>query len=1577
MKSFKVRAVLVCCLVLSACAAECKTVFVSQVGGSDTYGGLSWGAAKATVTAGINAAVSGDEVWVAKGLYLGRITLKNGVGLYGGFAGSESVRDQRDSKTNLTVLDGGQAGSVVTTVSSPASSTRIDGFTIRNGKANDCGGGIYCSGSSVTISNNIITSNTATGFNIGYGGGIYCTNSSLATITNNTITGNTATVGYGGGIYCYSSSNTITNNTITGNTAGTGGGIDCEYSSSPAISNNTITGNNAWNGAGISCEFSSSPAISYNIIASNTASDHSGGGILCEYSSSPTISNNIIASNTSIFEGAGVYSDSSSPTITNNTIAGNTSTYDDCGGVYYSGGSPVIANNIVAFNSSGIHADTSSTLKSNCVFGNTRYNYWSALSQGVGDIIADPRIVISASGILHIQPTSPCRNAGDSTAPGLPSMDIDGQTRPEGTGLDIGADESYGETWIPPVIHVAPSGNDSNDGSSWSLAKKTVKAGISASFPCQEVWVAAGTYVENITLRNYVGLYGGFAGTETSRDQRNWKANQTILDGNQAGNVVTSPSGATASTIIDGFTIRNGRSINNKGSVTDGTGIWCYSSSPTISNNIITGNANADSDGGGICCYFSAARIVDNIISLNTTQKGGGIYCYTSTPTIVNNVFDSNSAGAGDGGGIYLDMGSNASSGSPVLCNNTFVSNTASRGGGIYFNCSPAVLSNCIMAFNSSGICCYSCTPVLQYNCVYGNTAYDYSSNDSGVVLLPGKNDISLDPLFVDRANRDYHLAASSPCIDAGNNAFVQPDWLDIDGQARVMGGDVDMGADESDGTLMVPTPSFNPDGGPYTAPQTVIVTCLWPGATIRYTTNGADPTEADPMIASGGTVTVGNDTVVKARAWSSAAITSRVKSATYTFAAATPTFSPDGATYSSPKNVTISCSTPGAVVHYTTNGAEPTENDPTIDLASYILVDTNNCTIKAKAWKSGWAPSPTKSATYHFSVSAPTFSPSGGTYSQAQDVAIACATPGAMIHYTTNGTTPTEADPVLASGSTVHIARNTPLTAKAFRSGWNTSPNKYAEYVISGSGSIICVKPDGDDNNDGLSWSSAKKTVQGAASACVAGMDVWVAAGTYKGSTTLKNGVALYGGFTGTEVSRGQRNWTTNWTTLDGNHLATVVAVASGAAASTRIDGFRIRNGKTTDGAGGGINCQSCSPTIVNNAITGNDGAYGGGICSSGSPTVSNNVIVGNTGGGGIYCVNGSPTISNNTITGNSTGAYGCGGIYFQTYLSSYTLSLSNNIVAFNSSGVCQRGGTSALRNNCVFGNGSYNYSGLSSGTGDISADPLFVSRTSGNCHLTAASPCINAGWNDAPGIPALDFDGQKRIQGGKVDIGADEWWPGAGDAKKIASGSIGLSAISVSAAFPDFFYVENDDRSAGIRVDKPGHGFAAGVRVDLDGTPGTNADGERVITASSVTPSGFGSVAPLAVSNKTLGGGPFGLQQALWGWVPVHQPDNTTKPEWLPSVGLNNIGLLVRTWGRVTYSGDGFFYIDDGSALDDNSTHKGVKVYGSVPVAPGIDPVGRQVFVTGISSCEKPGSDPVRIIRTRWPEDVSLAGE
>jgi len=196
------------------------------------------------------------------------------------------------------------------------------------------------------------------------------------------------------------------------------------------------------------------------------------------------------------------------------------------------------------------------------------------------------------------------------------------------------------------VVYVSKSGNDNNSGTSWAEAKLTVQAGINAAAPSQcEVWVAEGVYNERITLANGVAVYGGFAGDETVREQRDWAANLTVLDGaGLSGSGVTASSLSSTGTRIDGFTIRGG-------SATAGGGVHCNSASPAIVHNTITANS-ATVYGAGICCYSSSPIISSNVITENWgSHYGGGVFCDASCPTISDNVLQANHGSAGSSTG--------------------------------------------------------------------------------------------------------------------------------------------------------------------------------------------------------------------------------------------------------------------------------------------------------------------------------------------------------------------------------------------------------------------------------------------------------------------------------------------------------------------------------------------------------------------------------------------------------------------------------------------------------------------------------------------------------------------------------------------------------------------------------------------------------------------------------------------------------------------------------------------------------------------------------------------------------------
>jgi len=329
---------------------------------------------------------------------------------------------------------------------SASDSSRLEYCHLTHGRAtgsgeDDCGGAVYCSNSSPTISGNTISDNFADF----YGGGIYCGNNSNPTIVANIINRNRAAGG--GGIYCDNSSPSIIGNTVSENDDG---GICCVSSSSPTIDGNTISENGGMLGGGIRCN-NSSPTISRNTISGNGAGG--GGGISCGSNSSPTIISNTIRGNSASFGGGGgIYCDNSNPTISGNTISGN-SAYDG-GGIYCGGGSPTISGNTIIGNSAwgiggGIYCgNNSSPTVVNCIlWGNnlqqiflesgvdlqaTYCDIQDTLWQGIGNISLNPLFVDSANGDYHLQSTvgsyhgglwlpdslySPCIDAGDPSSP--------------------------------------------------------------------------------------------------------------------------------------------------------------------------------------------------------------------------------------------------------------------------------------------------------------------------------------------------------------------------------------------------------------------------------------------------------------------------------------------------------------------------------------------------------------------------------------------------------------------------------------------------------------------------------------------------------------------------------------------------------------------------------------------------------------------------------------------------------------------------------------------------------------------------------------------------------------------------------------------------------------------------------------------------------------------------------------------------------------------------------------------------------------------------------------------------------
>ncbi len=245
-----------------------------------------------------------------------------------------------------------------------------------------------------------------------------------------------------------------------------------------------------------------------------------------------------------------------------------------------------------------------------------------------------------------------------------------------------------------------------------------------------------------------------------------------------------------------------------------------------------------------------------------------------------------------------------------------------------------------------------------------------------------------------------------------------------------------------------VSTPMFSPTGGTYSSTQTVTISCATSSATIRYTTNGVDPTSTTGTVYSS-PVSVPSTITLKAKAFASGMTDSDTASATYIIAekVATPTLSPAPGSYSTAQSVTISCATSGATIRYTTDGSTPT----TTSTAYSTPIPVNNGTVivKAKAFKTGMVDSDTASVTYTVleKVASPVLSPGGGAYSSTQSVTISCTTSGATIRYTTDGSDPSSASMVYSSP--IQVVSTTIVKAIAFKSGMIDSDVATATYMI------------------------------------------------------------------------------------------------------------------------------------------------------------------------------------------------------------------------------------------------------------------------------------------------------------------------------------------------------------------------------------------------------------------------------------------------------------------------------------------------------------------------------------------------
>lgn len=719
-------------------AAQSKIYYVSSQA-TDTGDGSSWANAT-TLTKALDKAVAGDQIWVkgfetvnsADKLYKGSFTVKSGVQLYGGFAGTETKLTDRVTlgkpyqlkyrsvlsgdigkddamddvnlifPANTTRLD--NATHVLTLNMDPKSSgnnntypTVVNGFTITGGQADgtdEKGGGIYVTGNNTgggnfRIERCFLFNNYAT-----QGGAVYVSSEvqnvnngesliNQCVIYNNAAGERAAVENQGGGVYLAGEA-TVVNTSIFNN--GNGG---VRLSSGSKVVNATIARNT---GAGVDLTTASNSTNVYNsIIWGNTS-------LSAEHQ--PTFQNSAYHEVTADDKNSNVYVAKENRDAAAGPMfdAPSVKTSYDRDFDWYQSAYPLWSWNV---------------LEGSVMIDKGDAKAYNSTAYGSEDMAGNPRI------------------SGD---------------RISGDRISVGA---YEYQYLPATRIRYVKQGATGDGSSWANASGDLQKMIdelAESTPSQtgEVWVAAGTYTPqsqlisgtaysaSFRMRDGISVYGGFAGTESSKLDRPKKegampwdfTNQTILEAayynhgdlawtnnkwtltSDSRHVVwfAPMSGGTAFanvTTLDGVTIQGGYAQGGTGQddfLTDrGAGVYMDGANAYLSNCIVRENY-ATGNGGGV--YLKNGRVQTSLIYNNNADADGGAVYVENRGLVHRSMLTNNSAL--NGAGVYLYNGAEASSDDPdhpeyLILSTCVVSNNTVRGNGaVYCDKGGVLMQNTI-----------------------------------------------------------------------------------------------------------------------------------------------------------------------------------------------------------------------------------------------------------------------------------------------------------------------------------------------------------------------------------------------------------------------------------------------------------------------------------------------------------------------------------------------------------------------------------------------------------------------------------------------------------------------------------------------------------------------------------------------------------------------------------------------------------------------------------------------------------------------------------------------------------------
>ena len=893
-----------------------QTIYVNS-GATGSNDGSSWANAFTSLQSALPLATATRSIWVAAGTYTphasdrkATFSMPNNALVYGGFNGTETALNQRDVKTNITVLSGDLQGDDnatlldteptrqdnsyhVVSLRGNVKNIVVDGFTISGGNANgtenfNCsvpainqyfdtrGGAVYANPYAANhhvtgaFKNCILEKNTGTSVAV-YAPFTPCgvTNNSTdidfeTCIFRDNFSKNLPSILYSGSSgYAIYSRGSIINSVLYNNTSpnqsaciylgtstangGNASGISVDVVNTTFAKNNGVNGNVIYmlraNGGRMKnvIVHDNGSTTPFNIAGAGAVVTNSiveGGqqsGLNVDPLFKDTANNDFSLQPLSPAINAGNNADF--PGTITKDLAGNDRIYDTTidMGAYEASTICVMPTNVQVPSPDILSANVTWT-------GNA-----ASLNYDVAYVLSGQPIA-SATVVNNITATNYTINNL------LASTQYDVYVRANcAAGVTTNWSAVTTFTTLDGPIYVNHLATGANNGTSWANAFTDLQSALPLATATKEVWVAAGTYkphasdrLVSFNLVTQTKLYGGFAGTETSLNQRDPKTNVTILSGDLQGNdnatlleteptrqdnayhVLTIKGGDKQNIIVDGFTITGGNA--NGGLDTSGATSGQYNrnhgagvqmahlaqnkhTSATFRDIIFEKNTAVYASAYGTffpishTTYNSAVGFTQNmkfesiVVRDNYSANNSAMFLFVPAGYsrlgqghLINSVFYNNTSGTYASCLVLGTTRVNGADSDFDVINCTFTKNTGNNGNVFFMQYAQNQgIRNNIIYGNGSA------TPVALSG--HGTTATN-SIIEGG--QLAGTNS---DPLFVDAVNNDFTLQNTSPAFDAGNNNYIPAGITkDLAGNDRITYGTVDMGAYELTGTCVTPT---------------------------------------------------------------------------------------------------------------------------------------------------------------------------------------------------------------------------------------------------------------------------------------------------------------------------------------------------------------------------------------------------------------------------------------------------------------------------------------------------------------------------------------------------------------------------------------------------------------------------------------------------------------------------------------------------------------------------------------------------------------------------------------------------